>query len=109
MVPDVKQIGAKLILGSNPLRKVEGEFFFIFCLHPIIYIIRLTLNTEFDTVCLFGWHAQMTHFGVYPLVCPCIIWPGQGFYVEPFLIDAFPSEYKSKWKRVFSKVSSEKK
>ena len=26
------------------------------------------------------------------LVCPFTIWPGQGFYVELFLIDAFPFE-----------------
>ena len=57
-----------------------------------IYIIRVTLNIEFDTVCLSGRHAQMAPFGVYPLVCPFSIWPGQGFYVELFLIDAFPSE-----------------
>ena len=67
-----------------------------------IYIIRVTLNTEFDTVSLFGWHAQRTHFRAYPLVCTNSIWPGQGFYVEHFLIDAFPPEWQSKWKRAFS-------
>ena len=36
-------------------------------------------------MCLPGRHAQMTHFGVYPLVCPYSLWPGQGFYVELFL------------------------
>ena len=44
----------------------------------------------------------MTHFGLCALVCPFSIWPGQGFYVELFLIDAFPSEKQSKWKRMFS-------
>ena len=29
------------------------------------------------------------------------IWPGQGFYVAPFLIDAIPSEQQSKKKMVF--------
>ena len=62
----------------------------------------VTLNTELDTVYLFVRHGQRTHFGVYPLVCPFSTWPGQGFYVELFLIDAFPSEWQSKWKRVFS-------
>ena len=57
-----------------------------------IYIIRVALNTGFDTTCLSGWHTQMTHFGVYHLVCPFSIWPRQGFYVDLFLIDAFPSE-----------------
>ena len=57
-----------------------------------IYIIRVTLNTESDTVCLSGRHTQMAHFGVYPLVCPYSIWPGQGFYIKLFLIDAFPSQ-----------------
>ena len=36
-VPDVKKIGAKSILGSNPFGKVPMVFFFIFCLHPNIY------------------------------------------------------------------------
>ena len=44
-----------------------------------IYIICVTLNTEFDTVCLSGRYAQMTHFGLYLLVCPYSVWPGQGF------------------------------
>ena len=44
----------------------------------------------------------MTHYGVCPLVCPLNIWPGQGFYVELFLIVASPSGYLSKQKRVFS-------
>ena len=35
-----------------------------------IYIIRVTLNTEFDTVHLSGWHTQMKRFGLCPLVCP---------------------------------------
>ena len=30
---------------------------------------------------------QMTHFGVYPLVCPFSTWPGQGFYVDLFVGD----------------------
>ena len=61
-----------------------------------IYIIRVTLNTEFDTVRLSGQHTQMKHFGVCPLVCPYGIWPGQGFYIAPFLIDALPSEQQLK-------------
>ena len=65
-------------------------------------IQELTENTEFDTVCLCPWHVQMTQFGVCPLVCPFSIWPGQGFYVDIFLIDAFPSQQQSKWKRAFS-------
>ena len=48
----------------------------------------MTLNIELDTVFLFVRHGQRTHFGVYPLVCPFITWPGQGFYVELFLIGA---------------------
>ena len=72
----------------------KGKLSMASCL--TIYIIRVTLNTEFDTVCLSGWHTQMKHFGVCPLVCPYSIWPGQGFYVAPFLIDAIPSERKSK-------------
>ena len=54
----------------------------------IIFIRRVTLNTELDTVFLFVRHGQRTHFGVYPLVCPFSTWPGQGFYVELFLIGA---------------------
>ena len=61
-----------------------------------LYIIRVALNTGFDTACLSGWHTHMTHFGVYHLVCPFSKWPGQGFYVDLFLIDAFPSDYQSK-------------
>ena len=61
-------------------------------LHLTIYIIRLALNTGFDTACLSGWHTHMTHFGVYHLVCLFSIWPGQGFYVDLFFIDGFPSE-----------------
>ena len=61
-----------------------------------LYIIRVALNIGFDTVCLSGWHTNMTHFGVYHLVCPFSTWPGQGFYVDLFLIDAFPSEWQSK-------------
>ena len=61
-----------------------------------IYIIRVTLNTEFDTVRLSGRHTQMKHFGVCPLVCPFNIFMAwtfrQGFYVELFMIDASPSE-----------------
>ena len=57
-----------------------------------LYIIRVALNTGFDTACLSGWYTHMTHFGVYHLVVPFSIWPGQGFYVDLFLIDAFPSE-----------------
>ena len=53
-----------------------------------IFIRRVTLNTELDTVFLFVRHGQRTHFGVYPLVCPFSTWPGQGFYVELFLIGA---------------------
>ena len=53
-----------------------------------IFIRHVTLNTELDTVYLFVWHGQRTHFGVYPLVCPFSTWPGQGFYVELFLIGA---------------------
>ena len=37
-------------------------------------------------------HAQMAESKVATLVCPFSIWPGQGFYVELFLIDAFPFE-----------------
>ena len=55
-------------------------------------IYELTKNTEFDTVRLSGRDTQMTHFRVIPLVCRFSIWPGQGFYVELFLIDEFPSE-----------------
>ena len=51
-----------------------------------IFIRRVTLNTELDTVFLFVRHGQRTHFGVYPLVCPFSTWPGQGFYVELFLL-----------------------
>ena len=72
---------------------------FVFCCYvklgatpSNLYIIRVALNTGFDTACLSGWHTHMTHFGVYHLVCPFSIWPGQGFYVDLFLIDAFPSE-----------------
>ena len=64
--------------------------------HLTIYIIRVTLNTKFDTVRLSGRHTQIKRFGVCPLVCPYSIWPGQGFYVAPFLIDAIPSEQQSK-------------
>ena len=49
-----------------------------------IFIRRVNLNTELDTVFLFVRHGQRTHFGVYPLVCPFSTWPGQGFYVELF-------------------------
>ena len=41
-------------------------------------------------------------FWVCPLVRPFSLLPGQGFYVELFLIDAFPSERLSKRKRVSS-------
>ena len=44
----------------------------------------------------------MTQFGACPLVCLFSIWPGQGFYVEIFLIDAFPCLQQWKWKKVFS-------
>ena len=60
--------------------------------HLTIYLIRVTLNTEFDAVRLSSRYAQMKHFGVCHLVCSHSIWPGQGFHVAPFLIDAFPSE-----------------
>ena len=56
--------------------------------HLTIFIRGVTLNTELDTVYLFVRHGQRTHFGVYPLVCPFSTWPGQGFYVELFLIGA---------------------
>ena len=56
------------------------------CFHLTIFIRRVTLNTELDTVFLFVRHGQRTHFGVYPLVCPFSTWPGQGFYVELFLL-----------------------
>ena len=55
-------------------------------------IQELTEYTQFDDVCLLGQHVQMTHFGVCPMVCPLNVWPGQGFYVELFLIVAFPAE-----------------
>jgi len=67
-----------------------------------IFIRRVTLNTELDTVSLFARHSQITQFGVYPLVFSFSIWPGQGFYVELFLIYAFASEYQTKTKRPFS-------
>ena len=44
----------------------------------------------------------MTQIGVCPLVCLFSIWPGQGFYVEIFLINAFPRLQQWKWKKVFS-------
>ena len=56
--------------------------------NPTIFIRRVTLNTELDTVFLSIRQGQRTHFGVYPLVCPFSTWPGQGFYVELFLIGA---------------------
>ena len=62
------------------------------CHYLTTYIIRLALNTEVNTVCLSGWHAQMTQFEVCPLVCPYSAWPWQGFYVDLLLIDGFPSE-----------------
>ena len=46
-------------------------------IHLTIYIIRVTLKIPTHT-------AQMTHFGVYPSVCPYSSWFGQGFYVELF-------------------------
>ena len=50
----------------------------------ITSIQELTENTEFDNLCLFSRHVQMTHFEVCTLVCPLNVWPGQGFYVELF-------------------------
>ena len=64
--------------------------------YPNTSIQELTENTEMDTLCLSGRHVQMTHFRVCPLVCPFSIWPGQGFYVELFLIDTFASEHQVK-------------
>ena len=69
--------------------------------HLTIFIRRVTLNTELDTVCLFVWHGQMTHFWVCSLVCPFSIWLGQGFYVELFSINSFAPEYPAKMKRTF--------
>ena len=56
----------------------------------------MTLNNKFDTVLLSSRHTQMKHFGVCSLVCPYSIWPRQGFYIVPFLIDTIPSEQQSK-------------
>ena len=68
-----------------------------------IYIIRVTLNNESDPFSLCPQHAEMAESELVTLVCPFDIWSGQGFYVDLFLIDAFPSEYQSKYKRVFSR------
>ena len=77
--------------------------FWVHCkIYLTIYIIGVTLNTESDTISLCTQHAQMAESELVTLVCPFNIWPGQGFYVELFLIDAFPSGLQSKWKRVFS-------
>ena len=73
-------------------------------IHLTIYIIRVTLNTEIITACLCGRHSQMTHFGVYPLVCPFSIWLRQGFYVELFSINAFAPDHQAKMKRTFSRI-----
>ena len=70
----------------------QGLFPGILIDHLTIYIIRLTLNTECNAKYLSSLHTQMKYFLVHPLVCPYITWPREGFYVDPFLIDAFPSE-----------------
>ena len=58
---------------------------------------------------LSGWHSQMTHFGVYRLVSPFNIWPGQGFYVDLFWLIYFPLSSNQNRKGYFPDVSSEKK
>ena len=59
----------------------------------------MTLNTEFDIVCLCPCHVQMTRFGVCPLGCLFSEWYGQGFYVELFFIVAFPSQLAIKMEK----------
>ena len=74
-----------------------------------LYIIRVALNTGFDTACLSGWHTHMTHFGVYHLVVPFSIWPGQGFYVDLFSLMHFTLSSNQNRKGHFPNLSSEKK
>ena len=50
----------------------------------------MSLNTEYDPFSLCLQHGQMAESELVTLVCPFNIWLGQGFYVELFLIDAFP-------------------
>ena len=89
----------------TPLWREEAHFWKVKKIDTFLqsnyYIIRVALNTQFDTACLSGWHTQMAHFGVYPLVCPFSIWPRQGFYVELFSINAFAPEHQAKMKRTF--------
>ena len=72
------------IEGFEPKQILVGAV----SIYLTIFIRRVTLNAERDTVYLFVRHGQRIHFGVYPLVCPFSTWPGQGFYVELFLIGA---------------------
>ena len=44
-----------------------------------------------------------------PLVCPFSIWPGQGFYIELFLLMHFLLGSNQNGKRCFPSVFSEKK
>ena len=50
--------------------------------------IRLTLNTELDTVCLQSQYAQIAHSEVENLVFPDSMRLGEGLFVERFLIGA---------------------
>ena len=79
-------------MALNLILPFAKESFFFPCFgssnYLTIFIRRVTSNTELDTVYLFVRHGQRTHFGVYPFVCPFSTWPGQGFYVELFLIGA---------------------
>ena len=61
-------------------------------LHLTIYIIRLTSNNESHTFSLCPQRGQIAESELGTLVCPFNIWPGQGFYVQLFFIDAFPLE-----------------
>ena len=56
-------------------------------------VYRSRQKIEFDIVFLCSAGMPMTNFGVCPLACPFSIWPGQGFYIELFiLIDAIPAD-----------------
>ena len=77
-----------LFVNGSSFTNSSGNDDLPLCVYLTIFIRRVTLNTELDTVHLFVRHGQRIHFGVYPLVCPFSTWPGQGFYVELFLIGA---------------------
>ena len=58
--------------GKDPLNLKSKFVCSVYRSHLTINIIRVTLNTEFDTVCLFGWYARISRVSRLGLETPSL-------------------------------------